>query len=119
MSSGWAIACCLLVGCAHDSAPESVPEAPLKVRCVAATRQPLDEQLELNGHLEPPPGADLPLASQVAGRVLEVVVREGQSVAASDPIATVDDVASRAAARQAEAALAQAKASAGNAKATL
>lgn len=103
--------------CRHPQ--ESEPELRVSVHCVSPTRQSVDETLELRGHLEPPPGGDLPLASQVAGRIVEVLVHEGQHVKAGDVVASVDDVASRDAVRQAEATLAQASAAELNANATL
>jgi RND family efflux transporter MFP subunit len=86
---------------------------------VNPTRQAIDESVELRGHLEPPPGGDLPLASQVAGRIIEVLVHEGQSVLAGQVVASVDDLASRDALRQSEASLAQASANQLNSTATL
>lgn len=98
---------------------ESEPELKVTVHCVSPVRQGIDEALELRGHLEPPPGGDLPLASQVAGRIVEVLVHEGQSVKSGDVVASVDDLASRDAVRQADASLAQARAAELNSKATL
>lgn len=116
MRATWA--CVLLCwGCQHAEHDE--PELAVKVRCVSPELRAIDESLELRGHLEPPPGGDLPLASQVAGRIVELLVHEGQRVNAGDVVATVDDLASRDAVRQAEAALAQANAAALNASATL
>ena len=111
----------LLVFCASACRHESEPEAEpiVHVHCVPATRRPIDESIELRGHLEPPPGGDLPLASQVAGRISDVLVHEGQTVTAGQVVADVDDLATRDALRQAEAALAQASAAALNSAATL
>ncbi len=106
----------LCLACQHPA--EAEPELKVTVRCVNPLRQAIDETLELRGHLEPPPGGDLPLASQVAGRIDEVLVHEGQRVKAGDVVASVDDLASRDAVRQAEASLAQARAAALNASAT-
>jgi RND family efflux transporter MFP subunit len=103
--------------CQHPA--EAEPEPKVTVHCVTPTRQAVDETLDLRGHLEPPPGGDLPLASQVAGRIVDVLVHEGQRVQAGDVAANVDDLASRDAVRQAEAALAQARAAELNANATL
>ena len=117
-NAAFASALLLCSACRH-AAP--APEADVKVvvHCVSPTREALDETLELRGHLEPPPGGDLPLASQVAGRIVEVLVHEGQSVRAGDVAASVDDLASRDAVRQSEASLAQASAAELNAQATL
>src|SRR5882724_3082387 len=98
----------LFLACQHPA--EAEPEQKVTVRCVNPVRQAIDETLELRGHLEPPQGGDLPLASQVAGRIIEVLVHEGQRVKAGDIVASVDDLASRDAVRQAEATLAQASA---------
>ena len=119
MKSGYilVVAAFTCLGCRHPEATD--PEAKVTVRCVNPTLQAIDEQLELRGHLEPPPGGDLPLASQVAGRIVEVLVHEGQRVKLGEVVASVDDLASRDAARQAEAALAQARAAELNAHATL
>lgn len=89
------------------------------MQCVRPSLEALDEALELRGHVEPPPGGDLPVASQVAGRIVEVHVHEGQRVAAGDVIASVDDLASRDALRQAQASASQALAAQINADATL
>ena len=109
--------CC--VACRHGADPEPEPEQPVHVRCVPTSREAIDESIQLRGHLEPPPGGDLPLASQVAGRIVDVLVHEGQTVTAGQVVADVDDLATRDAVRQAEAALAQASATALNSKATL
>ena len=109
--------CGLCCACQHPAQAE--PEPKVTVHCVAATREAVDVTLELRGHLEPPPGGDLPLASQVAGRIEDVLVHEGQRVQTGDVAANVDDLASRDAVRQAEATLAQARAAELNASATL
>jgi RND family efflux transporter MFP subunit len=108
----------LLIAACHAPA-EPEPEPKVRVRCQKPTREPLDETLELRGHLEPPPGGDLPLSSQVTGRIVDVRVREGQRVQAGDLVASVDDLASRDAVRQAEAAVATSRAAEQNANASL
>ncbi len=107
----------LFVACHAPEAPE--PALKVTVHCRPPTRETLEETLELRGHLEPPPGGDLPLSSQVSGRVVDVQVREGQPVKTGDVVASVDDLASRDAVRQAEASLATARAAEFNASATL
>ena len=102
------IALAALAACRQAAEPE--PVGVVAVRCVAPERKPVDETIELRGHLEPPPGGDLPLASQVAGRIVEVLVHECQSVQTGQVVATVDDLATRDAVRQADASLAQANA---------
>lgn len=114
------LAAFLLVAAAACKHPEAESEpAPVVVRCVSAKAEPLDETLSLRGRVEPPPGGDLPVASQVSGRVVSVSVHEGQRVSMGDVVATVDGAASADALRQADAAVAQAKAAQANADATL
>ena len=105
------------VACQHESEPE--PDLKVIVRCVRPTRGSVDESVELRGHIEPPAGGDLPLASQVTGRIVELLAHEGELVRAGQVIANVDDVASRDGVRQAEASLAQANASKANSLAIL
>lgn len=113
----WLALVATCVACHHDSAPE--PDPKVTVHCVQASRRSLDETVELRGHIEPPAGGDLPLASQVAGRIVDLLAHEGEAVRAGQVIANVDDVASRDAVRQAEATLAQATANQANSLATL
>ncbi len=107
----------LLAAC--RSAPAEREDHPVEVRCVPETHESIDETIALRGRLEPPPGGDLPVAAQVAGRIVSISVREGQHVESGDEIALVDGAPSRDAARQADAAVAQAKAADANAVATL
>jgi RND family efflux transporter MFP subunit len=108
-------------GCKRPSASdEDKAEArTVTVRCVKPTRESLEETVSLRGRIEPPPGGDLSVASQVPGRVMSVAVKEGDRVAAGDIVATMDDTTTRDAARQTDAALAQARAAETNATATL
>jgi membrane fusion protein (multidrug efflux system) len=103
--------------CRHEPAEREPP--PVRVRCAAPAREPIEETIPLRGRVEPPPGGDLAVASQVAGRVIAIAVREGQRIASGEVVATVDDTASRGALRQADAAVAQAHAAEVNAKTTL
>ena len=107
----------LVVACHHEEATETA--RPPRVRCAAAAAATLDEILELRGRIEPPPGGDLPLASQVAGRIVEVLVHEGERVTTGQIVASVDDAASKQGERQAQTALAQAKTAVGNASASM
>jgi RND family efflux transporter MFP subunit len=92
---------------------------PVPVRCVPAARETVAVTETLRGRVAAPPGGDLPVASQVAGRIVSVSVHEGDHVAARSAIAAIDDGASRDALKQADAALAQSKSAAANADATL
>ena len=108
----------VVAGCKKAPAEEG-PPPPVAVHCVTPTLTSVDETVALRGRIEPPPGGDLPLASQVAGRVVQLEAHEGQRIARGDLVATVDDAASRDAVRQAEASLSQATSSEVNATATL
>jgi RND family efflux transporter MFP subunit len=105
--------------CHRAGGEEHEEPVPVEVRCVAASREAVDLHEVLRGRVAAPPGGDLPIASQVAGRLVQVTVREGQRVAAGTIVAVVDDSASRDALRQADAAVVQAKAAQANADATL
>jgi RND family efflux transporter MFP subunit len=107
-----------LFACRHAN-DEREEMTPVAVRCVPAKREDMPIRVSLRGRVAAPPGADLPIASQVPGRIVQLLVKEGQHVAAGAIIAAIDDVASRDSARQAEASLAQAKVASANADATL
>ncbi|HEY8040140.1 MAG TPA: efflux RND transporter periplasmic adaptor subunit [Polyangiaceae bacterium] len=92
---------------------------PVEVHCAPAQRQSVDVNETLRGRVAAPPGGDLPVASQVPGRVLEVLVHEGDHVAPGAVVASIDGSASRDALRQADAAVAQARSAEANAQATL
>lgn len=69
--------------------------------------------IELSGRIE---GDQAKIAPRIAGRVLEIKVREGDQVAAQDPIAVLDDDQVRAREAAARATLAQAEARAAGAR---
>ena len=105
--------------CACHPTQEAEPERKVAVHCVALVPTTVHETLMVRGRIEPPPGGDLVVASQVPGRIDSVVVREGQHVARGDEIASINDVPPRDALRQAEASLAQTKAAEMNTQVTL
>ncbi len=72
----------------------------------AGPRAP-DSVISLSGRIE---GDDSAVAPKTSGRILEIRVREGDSVKAGDTIATLDDQQIRAREEQAQAALSQADA---------
>jgi RND family efflux transporter MFP subunit len=101
----------LSLGACHKKAGEDDEhKGPVEVHCVMAQRTDVEETLVLRGRLAPPPGGDLPVASQVAGRIIETRVHEGDRLAKGTVVATVDDLAPRAAAKEAGAALARVQA---------
>jgi RND family efflux transporter MFP subunit len=112
-------AACAASACKHNQAASEDQAPPVEVHCVPAKLEAVDETVALRGRVEPPPGGDLPVASQVVGRVVSVPVHEGQHVAVGDLVATVDEGPSRDALLQAQASLAQAQAAEINANATL
>jgi HlyD family secretion protein len=105
--------------CHRGEAAEADHADPVAVRCEAPKVQTVEETVALRGRLQPPPGGDLPVASQVAGRLAQVSVHEGDVIKNGDVVATVDDANTRDALHQAEATVAQAQAADANATATL
>jgi membrane fusion protein (multidrug efflux system) len=113
-----AAAAVALQGCHH--APETAQRAePVAVHCESPKAVGVDDTIALRGRMQPPPGGDLPVASQVVGRVAVVPVHEGDVIKAGDVVAVLDDANTRDALRQAEATVAQAQATVANANATL
>jgi RND family efflux transporter MFP subunit len=109
----------LVAACHAPAVDDAEKDTPVTVRCEAPRVGPVDETVALRGRIQPPPGGDLPVASQVAGRLAQVAVREGQAIREGDVVATIDDANTRDALRQADAALAQARAIDANAQVTL
>ena len=111
---------CLLAGMSacHHEPSDPAPE-PVQVRCVRPEHGDIDDTLSLRGTLEPPPGGALLVASQVAGRVVQLLAHEGQHTKPGEVVAIVDDMAARDALHQAEAAVTQSKAAMTNANAML
>ncbi len=105
----------LLSACRRE-VPEPVPP-PVQVRCVHPDIGEIDETLSVRGRLEPPPGGTLLVASQVAGRVVQLLAHEGQRLGPGDVVAVVDDATARDAVRQAQAVVTQSKAAMTNADA--
>src|SRR5574339_671211 len=77
------------------------------------THQVPEGIIELSGRIE---GDQSKIAPRIGGRILEIKVREGDSVNANDPIAVLDDDLVRARELAARAALAQAEARASAAR---
>jgi len=109
---------CLLADCRKNaSIDEEEKQPPVPVHCVAAARVAIDQTITLRGRTAPPPGGDLPVAAQIPGRVLETRVREGENLTKGAVIAVIDDLAPKAAEKQAVATLSRAKSAAVNAEA--
>jgi RND family efflux transporter MFP subunit len=89
-----------------------------RVRCAAAKATTITDAIELRGTVSPLPDKDAQIAAQVVGRVLQVLVRQGDAVAVGQPIARIDSAALVDEARAAEAAVARTRAEVKNAVAT-
>jgi RND family efflux transporter MFP subunit len=99
--------------------PEPEPAAPPRqVRCAAAQARQVRDTVELRGTIAPRPDRDAQIAAQVAGRILRVLVREGDAVAAGQEVARIDAAPLADEAEQAEAARAKVAAERRNAEAT-
>jgi RND family efflux transporter MFP subunit len=116
-SAAWVVLIAGTASCHRAAAEADSP--PVPVHCVATETRAVDDTLALRGRIATPPGGDLSVASQVAGRIVEVAVKEGQRIAHGDLVASVDAGPSRDALRQAEAALEQSRAAELNANTTL
>jgi RND family efflux transporter MFP subunit len=112
----WALLACV---CCHPSDAERETATTVLVHCVPATRDAVEVTETVRGRVATPPGGDLPVASQVAGRIARVLVHEGERISAGAIVAAIDDTATRDALKQAEASLVQARSAATNADATL
>ena len=113
-------ALCLVavLGACHREPPEPAPP-PVEVHCVHPELGNIDESVSIRGRLEPPPGGTLLVASQVPGRVIQLLAHEGQRLKPGDIVAVVDDTSARDAVHQAEAGVRQSKAAMTNADALL
>jgi RND family efflux transporter MFP subunit len=106
------------VACTRRAETEPVADTKL-VRCAPLATAPVSDEIELRGTVAPPPDRDAQVAPQVTGRVLRVLVREGDAVAAGQAVAQIDDAPMLDTARQTDAALARAQAEHKNAEVTL
>ncbi len=108
----------LLLGC--PKAAEIEPAAgPRRVTCAPVSHQRVHDQVDLRGTVAPLPDRDALVAPQSSGRLLQVLVHEGDAVREGQLLATVDDGPLVDASHQAEAALARAKAEHDNTRVTL
>ena len=67
--------------------------APKRVRCAPVETRALRAQVVLHGTVAPLPDRDAQIAPQVAGRIVEVLVREGDRVTRGQPLARIEDAA--------------------------
>jgi RND family efflux transporter MFP subunit len=78
-----------LVAC--GGTPTAEGDAPVPVRCEAATQAPVDEILHLSGPIRPPPDRDAPVAATASGPITALPVREGDRVDKGTVLAGIDD----------------------------
>ena len=108
----------VMAGC-HHGQPETQPATPKRsVRCAPAVTRSVGDTVELRGTIAPPPDRDAQVAAQVPGRILRVLVREGDAVAAGQEVARLDAAPLADEAAQAEAARDKTVAERKNAEAT-
>ncbi len=86
-----------------------------EVTVAKVERAPIADSLMVSGNLAAAPNRDAKVAALVPGRIARVLVVEGDTVKEGQPLAELDSTLLQEQARQAEAAVAQARASAQNA----
>ncbi|HVX94808.1 MAG TPA: efflux RND transporter periplasmic adaptor subunit [Polyangia bacterium] len=69
---------------------EATPEVR-RVRCADAKPLDVADTIDLRGTIAPLPDRDAQVSAQVAGRILQLLVREGDTVAAGAVLARLDD----------------------------
>jgi membrane fusion protein (multidrug efflux system) len=75
-----------LAGCGRESAPQDPQAVPVTVAPVLAME--IEERIEATGQLVARDHAQI--AAEVTGRVTEILVEEGVSVGAGEPVLTID-----------------------------
>jgi RND family efflux transporter MFP subunit len=103
-------------GCRHHAEPTETMKR--RVRCAPVEAMAISDAIVLRGTVSPLPERDAQIAPQVPGRLLRVLVREGDTVAAGQLLARLDDGPLVDEARATEAALAKTRAELKNAEAT-
>jgi membrane fusion protein (multidrug efflux system) len=105
-------------GCRRSHEEGEPAEGPKKVRCAEVVAHHFSDQIELRGTVAPLPDRDAQVAAQVAGRILHVLVREGDRVTSGQVVARIDDAPLLDQAQEADAVLAKARAERKNAETT-
>jgi RND family efflux transporter MFP subunit len=107
----------LLTACGKGGADEEKSEAAIpEVTVTKVKRAPISQDLIITGNLAALPNRDAKVAALIPGRVMKVLVAEGDPVKEGQALAEIDNTLLQEQERQAEAAVAQAKASADNAR---
>jgi len=102
-----AAASVVVAGCHSDEAAKPAPAEVAQAHVVESQLRQLPVNLNAVGTLHARENATL--SAQVVGRVLQVLVREGDHVAAGQTLAILDDATLRASAEQADAAVSAAE----------
>jgi multidrug efflux system membrane fusion protein len=76
-------------GCRRGEPPANAVKK--LVRCAEVTSTTVSDVIELRGTVSPLPDKDALIASQVTGRITQVLVREGDVVHTGQPVARIDD----------------------------
>jgi RND family efflux transporter MFP subunit len=111
MRASWWVVVALAIACRH--APESDEDdkpAPAAVSCRPVVAATIDDAIDVTGVIAPPPKLDAVVSSPVPGRVAQVMVEDGDRVAAGAVLATIEDPALGAGSLEAKAGVAGARA---------
>ena len=109
----------LLISCGKGAADEEKGSAAVpEVTVTKVKRAPISQDLIVTGNLAALPNRDARVAPLIPGRVMKMLVAEGDRVKEGQALAEIDNTLLQEQERQAEAAVAQAKASADNARLT-
>src|SRR5262249_44130200 len=116
---GWLLVLLLLVGCRRTEGDAEPASGPKKVRCAEVAPRKRADRVELRGTVAPLPDRDAQIAPQVAGRIVRILVREGEKGAAGQLVAQIDSSVWADMVAEADAALAKVRAESKNAQTTL
>ena len=94
MRHDWFVVAAVALGCRHATEEDEEDKpAPAQVTCRPAVAATIDDLIDVNGVIAPPPKLDAVVSSPVPGRVAQVVVEEGDHVAAGALLAVIEDPA--------------------------
>lgn len=99
-----------LASCHPRASAAETEMPPVRVTCAGVTRDAVSDARTLRGTVVPQPDRDAIVAPQIPGRVLRVLVREGDMVRAGAILAEIESQSTRDALTQARSLLAQAQA---------
>jgi multidrug efflux pump subunit AcrA (membrane-fusion protein) len=100
----------LLISCGKSGADDEKGEAAIpEVTVTKVKRAPISQDLIVTGNLAALPNRDAKIAALIPGRVMKMLVAEGNRVKEGQALAEIDNTLLQEQERQAEAAVAQAK----------